>query len=90
MRSLARPPHSTKSTSESGKSIKSQRVAIPEAFQDMSKEIHNLTNSFDHATDVMDERTTQVAQVVSLMHNLSTKNEGGNMYWSSESSPSGA
>ena len=65
MRSLARPPHSTKSASESGKSIKSQRVAIPEAFQDMSKEIHNLTNSFDRATDVMDERTTQV---VSLMH----------------------
>jgi hypothetical protein len=65
MRSLARPLHSTKSASESGKSIKSQHVAVPEAFQDMSKEIHNLTNSFDHATDVMHERTTQV---VSLMH----------------------
>jgi hypothetical protein len=65
MRGLARPPHSTKSASESGKSIKSQRVAVPEAFQDMSKEIHYLSSSFDRATDVMHERTTQV---VSLMH----------------------
>jgi len=31
----------------------------------MSKEIHNLTTSFDRATHVMEERTTQV---VSLMH----------------------
>jgi len=60
-RTLARPPTSTKSASESGKSVKSPRVAIPQAFQDMSKEIHNLTNSFDRATDVMQERATQIA-----------------------------
>jgi hypothetical protein len=60
MRSLACPPGSTKSASESGKS-KSPHVAVPEAFQSMSKEIHNLSTSFDHATDVMHERTTQVA-----------------------------
>ncbi|KAG0708376.1 hypothetical protein DFH29DRAFT_994216 [Suillus ampliporus] len=61
MRTVARPPGSTKSASESGKSVKSQRVAIPQAFQDMSKEIHYLTSSFDRATDVMQERATQVA-----------------------------
>ncbi|KAG1889688.1 uncharacterized protein F5891DRAFT_987277 [Suillus fuscotomentosus] len=61
MRSLARPPGSTKSASESGKSVKSPRVAVPEAFQSMSKEIHNLSTSFDRATDVMHERATQVA-----------------------------
>ena len=38
---------------------------VVRAFQDMSKEIHNLTTSFDRATHVMEERTTQV---VSLMH----------------------
>ncbi|KAG1849105.1 hypothetical protein C8R48DRAFT_778690 [Suillus tomentosus] len=61
MRSLARPPGSTRSASESGKSIKSPHVAVPEAFQSMSKEIHNLSNSFNRATDVMHERATQVA-----------------------------
>ncbi|KAG2139158.1 uncharacterized protein EDB93DRAFT_1253084 [Suillus bovinus] len=45
----------------SGKYIKSQCVAVPEAFQSMSKEIHNLSNSFDCATDVMQEHLTQVA-----------------------------
>jgi hypothetical protein len=61
MRTLARPPGSTKSATESGKSVKSQHVAIPQAFQDMGKEIHNLSNSFDRATDVMQEHATQVA-----------------------------
>ncbi|KAG1801830.1 hypothetical protein EV424DRAFT_1585945 [Suillus variegatus] len=61
MRSLARPPGSMKSASESGKSIKSPRVAVPEAFQSMSKEIRGLSTSFDRATDVMHEHATQVA-----------------------------
>ncbi|KAG1809523.1 hypothetical protein EV424DRAFT_1542945 [Suillus variegatus] len=61
MRSLACPPGSTKSASESGKSVKSPCVAVPEAFQSMSKEIHNLSTSFNCATDVMHEHATQVA-----------------------------
>jgi hypothetical protein len=62
-RTLARPPNSTKSmgsSSTSGRSVKSQRVTLPEAFQQMSTEIHGLGSSFDRAASALQERNSHV------------------------------
>jgi hypothetical protein len=58
-RNLARPSGSTKeAASVSGKSGKSSRVTVPEAFQQMGTEIRGLNATFGIAANALQEHTT--------------------------------
>jgi hypothetical protein len=58
-RNLACPSGSTKeAASASGKSIKSSRVTVPEAFQQMGTEIRSLNATFGIAANALQEHTT--------------------------------
>jgi hypothetical protein len=69
MRTLVRPSSSSKSKgaeSATGRSVKSARSNLPQAFQQIGSDIRELSTSFDRASDVIQERASHTVDPIPL------------------------